>query len=70
MAIFDEAFHAQAVEDEVELGGGDEAILVLIVELECVAELRGSAIFRARAAEGGELGQRKYVSFFSRENYV
>ena len=50
MAIFDGAFHVQAVEDEVELGGGDEAVLVLIVELECVAELGDSAIFGARAA--------------------
>uniref|UniRef100_A0A7N2LKH4 Uncharacterized protein n=1 Tax=Quercus lobata TaxID=97700 RepID=A0A7N2LKH4_QUELO len=45
------------VEDEVELGGGDEAILVLIVELKCVMELGGSAIFGATVAEGGELGQ-------------
>ena len=58
MAIFDGAFHAQAVEDEVELGGGDEAILVLIVELERVTELGGSAIFEAGAAEGNELDQR------------
>ena len=58
VAIFDGAFHAQAVENEVELGGGDEAILVLIIELERVAELRGSAIFEAGAAEGSELGQR------------
>ena len=58
MAIFDGAFHAQAIEDEVELGGGDEAILVLIVELEHVAKLGGSAIFEARVAEGGELDQR------------
>ena len=58
MAIFDGAFHAQAVEDEVELDGGDEAVLVLIVELECVAELGGSAIFEAGVAEGGELDQR------------
>ena len=57
MAIFDGAFHAQAVEDEVELGGRDEAILVLIVELEPVAELGGFAIFGVGAAEGGELGQ-------------
>ena len=28
-----------------------------IVELECIAELGGSAIFRARAAEGSELNQ-------------
>nr|POE66916.1 hypothetical protein CFP56_28337 [Quercus suber] len=39
MAIFDEAFHAQAVDDEVELRGGDEAVLILIVELERIAEL-------------------------------
>ena len=57
MAIFDRAFHAQAVEDKVELGGRDEAVLVLIVELERVAELGGSTIFRAGAAEGSELGQ-------------
>ena len=57
MAIFDGAFHAQAIEDNVELGGRDEAVLVLIIELERVAELGGSAIFRARAAEGSELGQ-------------
>ena len=57
MAIFDGAFHAQAVEDEVELGGRDEAILVLIVELEHVAELGGFAIFGVGVAEGGELGQ-------------
>ena len=57
MAIFDGAIHAQTVEDEVELGGGDEAVLVLIVELERVAELGGFAIFGAGAAEGGELGQ-------------
>ena len=50
MAIFDGAFHAQAVEDEVELDGGDEAVLVLIVELERVAELGGSAIFGDGAA--------------------
>ena len=58
MAIFDRAFHAQAIEDEVELEGGDEAILVLIVELECVAELRGSTIFEVGEVEGGELGLR------------
>ena len=57
MAIFDGAFHAQAVEDKVELGGRDEAVLVLIIELERVAELGGFAIFRVGAAEGGELGQ-------------
>ena len=58
MAIFDGAIHAQTVEDEVELGGGDEAVLVLIVELERVAELGDSAVFcRVGAAEGGELGQ-------------
>ena len=57
VAIFDGAFHAQAIEDEVELGGRDEAILVLIVELEHVAKLGGSTIFGARAAEGSELGQ-------------
>ena len=57
MAIFDGAFHAQAVEDEVELGGRDEAILVLIVKLERVAELGGFAIFGVGAVEGGELGQ-------------
>ena len=56
-AIFNGAFHAQAVEDEVELGGGDEAVLVLIVELERAVELEGFAIFKARVAEGGELGQ-------------
>ena len=28
-----------------------------IVELECIAELEGTAIFRARAAKGGELNQ-------------
>ena len=58
MAIFDGAFHAQAVEDELELGGGDETILVLIVELERVAELGGSAIFKVGVAKGGELDQR------------
>ena len=57
MAIFDGAFHARAIEDEAELGGRDEAVLVLIVELERVAELGGSAIFRAGAAEGGKLNQ-------------
>ena len=58
VAIFDGAIHAQTVEDEVELGGGDEAVLVLIVELERVAELGDSAVFcGAGAAEGGELGQ-------------
>ncbi|KAF3972762.1 hypothetical protein CMV_003768 [Castanea mollissima] len=57
VAIFDGAFHAQVVEDEVELGGGDEVVLVLIVELELVVELRGSDIFGARVAECGELGQ-------------
>ena len=57
MAIFDGAFHAQAIEDEAELGGRDEAVLVLIVELERVAELGGSAIFGAGAAEGGKLNQ-------------
>ena len=57
MAIFDGALHAQAVEDEVELGRGDEVILVLIVELERIAELGGSAIFGAVAAEGSKLGQ-------------
>ena len=56
VAIFDGAFHAQAVKDEVEFGGGDEAILVLIVELERVAELEGSAIFEAGVAKGDELG--------------
>ena len=40
----------------MELVGRDEAILVPIVELERVAELGGSAIFGARAAEGSELG--------------
>ena len=57
MAIFDGAFHAQAIEDEAELGGRDEAVLVLIVELEQVAELGGSAIFGAGAAEGSKLNQ-------------
>ena len=57
VVIFDGAFHAQAVKDEVELVGRDEAVLVPIVELERVAELGGSAIFGARAAEGSELGQ-------------
>ena len=57
MAIFDGAFHAQAVEDEVELDGGDEAVLVLIVELERIAELGGSAIFGVGAAKGGKLSQ-------------
>ena len=57
VAIFDGAFHAQAIEDEAELGGRDEAVLVLIVELEQVAELGGSAIFGAGAAEGSKLNQ-------------
>ena len=41
----------------MELGGGDEAVLVLIIELKRVAELRGLAIFKVGAAEGSELGQ-------------
>ena len=36
---------------------GYEVVLVLIVELERVAELGGSAIFGAGAAKGGELIQ-------------
>nr|POE54875.1 hypothetical protein CFP56_42044 [Quercus suber] len=55
VAIFDRAFHAQAVEDEVELIGGEEAVLVLIVELEHVVELEGSAIFRVGVAKGDKL---------------
>nr|POE51944.1 hypothetical protein CFP56_64457 [Quercus suber] len=57
VAIFDGAFHAQAVEDELERGGRDEVVLVVIIELERVAKLEGSAIFGARAADGNELGQ-------------
>ena len=57
VVIFDGAFHAQAVKDEVELGGGDEAILVLIVELERVTELGGFAIFEAGATKGGKLSR-------------
>ena len=58
VAIVDGALHAEAVEDEMEFACGDEAVLVLVVEIEGVAELGGSAVFGAGAAEGGEFGER------------
>lgn len=47
----------EAIEDEMELGVGDEAVMVLIVEVEGVTELRRSSLIGGHRflAEGGEL---------------
>ncbi|MED6156031.1 hypothetical protein PIB30_010958 [Stylosanthes scabra] len=57
VAFFDGALQAEAVQDEVELCGGDEAVFVLVVQVEGVAELRGASVGGVGAAEGGKLGE-------------
>ncbi|KAL5182909.1 hypothetical protein HKD37_17G046924 [Glycine soja] len=52
----DGALEAEAVEHELELCGGDEAIFVTVVEIEGVAKLVGFAIDGGvRATKGGKL---------------
>ncbi|KAA8541343.1 hypothetical protein F0562_025306 [Nyssa sinensis] len=51
--ILDRASLAQAIQDVVQLGGGDQAVLVLIVELERVPELLEPIVVASSIAQGG-----------------
>ena len=53
VAIFDGAIHAQTVEDKVELGGGDEAVVVGVELVHDAAEL---VFVGEGGAEGAEDG--------------
>ena len=55
VAILHGALHLKPIEDQVELGGGDEAVFVLVVEIKCVFELGASAITGVSHPEGVEL---------------
>lgn len=57
MTFLDGALQSEAVQHQVELSGGDEAILILIVEVESVFELGRAAVGGVGVAEGGELGE-------------
>ena len=55
VAILHGALHLKPIEDQVELGGGDEAVFVLVVEIEGVSELGAAAVTGAGYPEGVEL---------------
>lgn len=51
------ALHSEAVQHMEELRRGDEAVLILVVKVEGLSELRGTAVLCVGAAEGGELAE-------------
>lgn len=55
LALLDGALHPEAVQRKVEFRGGDETVLVAVVQIEGVAELGGAAVRCVGAAECGEL---------------
>jgi len=57
VAFFNGAAHSEAVQHLAELGGGDKAVLVLVVQVEGVLELCVTAVCGFGAAEFGELGE-------------
>ena len=57
LTVFNGVIDSEASEDEMELGVRDEAVVVLIVEVEGVTKLRQSSLVGGHRflAEGGEL---------------